>query len=243
MMPHGTLRRLVAPGLVGSMIACGADGAEIYRVPVPQGVERLQTVHDRTADDVLVYEPDRVTPNHRVGGPTVADRLLSHRVVYGLPDAAPVHARDRVVEYGVVGRPVPRACGIRRSGEGGFDGLIARAARAYRVEPSLIRAMVAVESNFDPNALSPKGAQGLMQLMPMTARDMGVRCPFDPEDNVFGGVRYMRLMLDRYGDVSLALAAYNAGPEAVDRHGGIPAYPETQVYVERVLDHLIPERN
>lgn len=118
-----------------------------------------------------------------------------------------------------------------------FDGLIARTARSYGVEPALVKAVIAAESGFDVDAVSRVGAQGLMQLMPATARELGVRAPLRPHDNVQGGVLYLRQMLDRFGDVSLALAAYNAGPGAVDRHAGIPPYPETQAYVARVMNY------
>jgi soluble lytic murein transglycosylase-like protein len=115
------------------------------------------------------------------------------------------------------------------------EGLIKRTARKYQVDPHLVKAVVAAESNFDALAVSPKGAQGLMQLMPATAREMGVRAPFKPSENIKGGVRYLRSLLDRYANLGDAIAAYNAGPVAVDRYGGIPPYPETQAYVERVL--------
>jgi len=118
-----------------------------------------------------------------------------------------------------------------------FDRLIARAARRHGLPPALVKAVVRAESNFQPHALSNAGAQGLMQLMPATADDLGVDDPFRAEDNVFGGTRYLRAMHDRYGDWQLALAAYNAGPGAVDRFGGIPPYAETQQYVERVLHY------
>lgn len=117
----------------------------------------------------------------------------------------------------------------------GYDRLIRRAARAYALDPALVKAVIAAESNFDPRATSHKGAQGLMQLMPKTARGLGVRNPYSPQDNVLGGARYLREMLDRFGDLSRAVAAYNAGPTAVDRYGGIPPYPETRKYVSRVL--------
>ena len=118
-----------------------------------------------------------------------------------------------------------------------YDGLIGLTARQHRVQPALVKAVIAAESNFDPSAVSRKGAQGLMQLMPKTAAGLGVTNPLHPEENVRGGVVYLRTMLDRYGDVSRALAAYNAGPSAVDRFGGIPPYRETQDYVQRVLTY------
>ena len=118
----------------------------------------------------------------------------------------------------------------------GYDPLIARASRAYRVDPALVKAVIAAESNFNASARSRKGAIGLMQLMPATARELGVREPSEPAPNVLGGTRYLRDMIDRFDDVSLALAAYNAGPHKVDRYGGIPPYRETRRYVKRVLD-------
>jgi len=118
-----------------------------------------------------------------------------------------------------------------------YDGLIGDTAREQRVQPALVKAVIAAESSFDPGAVSRKGAQGLMQLMPATAKDLGIADPLEPTDNVRGGTRYLRNMLDRYGDLSRAIAAYNAGPAAVDRYGGIPPYPETQDYVNRVLTY------
>ena len=121
------------------------------------------------------------------------------------------------------------------SGPARYDDLIARAAVLNGVSPALIKAVVRAESNFQPDAVSRKGAQGLMQLMPKTARSLGVRDPLRPSENVYAGSRYLRRMIDRFGDLRYALAAYNAGPTAVDRFGGVPPYPETRQYVDRVL--------
>lgn len=118
-----------------------------------------------------------------------------------------------------------------------FSDLIDEAALHAAVSPALLRAVIAVESAFDPRAVSRKGAQGLMQLLPATARRYGVHRPLDPRDNLRGGASYIRDLLKRYGnDLELALAAYNAGEDAVDRHGRtIPPFPETQAYVPAVL--------
>ena len=114
--------------------------------------------------------------------------------------------------------------------------MVEAAARRHGLDPELVRAVVAVESGFRPDAVSPKGAQGLMQLMPATARSLGVKDAFDPFSNLDGGTRYLRMLVTRYGgDLNRALAAYNAGEGAVARHGGVPPYPETLAYVRKVL--------
>lgn len=112
---------------------------------------------------------------------------------------------------------------------------IRTAATEFGVDPALVRAVIHAESAFNPGALSPRGAQGLMQLMPATARDLGVKDAMEAAQNIRGGVNYLARMLKRFnGDVSLATAAYNAGPGAVGRFGGVPPYAETKAYVERV---------
>jgi len=122
---------------------------------------------------------------------------------------------------------------------GGFREIISRCASAYRLEEALVRAVIKAESDYNPRAVSTKGAQGLMQLMPETARMMNVRDPWDAEENIRGGSRYLRLMLDQFnGNLDLAIAAYNAGPNAVLRHKGVPPYTETRTYVDRVKRYL-----
>jgi soluble lytic murein transglycosylase-like protein len=117
-----------------------------------------------------------------------------------------------------------------------FERLVAEAAQRHGLDPALVRAVVGVESGFQPEAVSSKGAQGLMQLMPATARDLGVIDPFDPAANLDGGSRYLSSLVARYeGDLTKALAAYNAGMGAVARHGGVPPYAETRRYVQKVL--------
>jgi soluble lytic murein transglycosylase-like protein len=116
-----------------------------------------------------------------------------------------------------------------------IDAAIAEAANRHNVDPNLVRAVVKVESNFNPNAVSRKGAMGLMQLMPGTARQLNLKNPFDAEQNVDAGVRHLKQLLENYGgDVNLTLAAYNAGAGAVARSSGVPHYAETQNYVRRI---------
>jgi soluble lytic murein transglycosylase-like protein len=118
-----------------------------------------------------------------------------------------------------------------------IDAAIAMAAARHNVDPNLVRSVVKVESNFNANAVSRKGAMGLMQLMPSTARSLNVKNPFDPEQNVDAGVRHLKHLLESYGgDVNLTLAAYNAGSGAVARSAGVPRFAETQNYVRRITN-------
>lgn len=142
---------------------------------------------------------------------------------------APASARDN-----------PNYAGLSRgrsvSGEQ-IDNAINEAAARNGVDPNLVRAIVKVESNFNPRAVSRKGAMGLMQLMPSTARSLNVANPFDPAQNIEGGVRHFRSLMDTFGgDLELSLAAYNAGAKAVQKSGGVPNYTETQDYVRRITD-------
>ncbi len=129
--------------------------------------------------------------------------------------------------------------GSWRKEAGDYARHVRRAARRWRIDPELIVAVAQTESRLNATAVSPKGALGVMQLMPSTARLMAVHDPFDPRQNIDGGARWLRMMLDRFkGDVDLALAAYNAGPETVKRYGGIPPYAETRRYVRQVREKM-----
>ena len=117
-----------------------------------------------------------------------------------------------------------------------YDHLIRKAQQRYDIDFSLIKAVIRVESGFDPNAVSRKGAKGLMQIMPMNYKSLAIKDPFDPGQNIMGGTRYLKRMLTRYNEkLALALAAYNAGPSAVDKYKNIPPYQETRTYVEKVM--------
>jgi soluble lytic murein transglycosylase-like protein len=142
-------------------------------------------------------------------------------------------ARSRSLSF-VKETGTPRS--LRRFADVGlYEPAIEEAAKEHSVDPALIKAVIHVESAFNPRAVSPKGAMGLMQLMPGTARMLGVHNAFSPEHNIKGGVAYLANLLRRYGKLEYALAAYNAGDVPVQRHGGVPPYSETQDYVRRVL--------
>ncbi len=171
---------------------------------------------------LYVYRaPDgsRLVTDHPVNAP-------GHRLLYRSSTPEWVGA----VAAGRRPPPVPPSARHR------FDPLIREVARRHRLDPALIKAVVHVESSFNPRAVSRKGALGLMQLMPETARRYGVRDPFDPRQNLAAGARHLRELLETYRhNKRLALAAYNAGARAVERYRGIPPFPETRNYVYRVL--------
>ncbi|HEX3011900.1 MAG TPA: lytic transglycosylase domain-containing protein [Syntrophomonadaceae bacterium] len=117
-----------------------------------------------------------------------------------------------------------------------FSDIIKKASEKYGVDQNVIKAVIKQESSFDPNAVSSCGAQGLMQLMPSTAKSLGVNNPFNAEENVMAGTHYLKQKLDEFnGDLHLALAAYNAGSGAVHKYGGVPPYKETRAYVDRII--------
>ena len=196
------------------------------RVDVSYGnLVRLASVYERIGrlDDAkrVIAVVETSAGQRRIA----ARRIANYRTSYETLSASALGARLAPVVQTV------------RKGSAPYDRLIRNTANSFDVDPALVKAVVAAESNFEPRAVSKVGAQGLMQLMPATARAMGVRRPFAPSENIRGGVRYLRSLLDRFENLDLALAAYNAGPEAVMRHGGIPPYPETEAYVTKVLSH------
>jgi soluble lytic murein transglycosylase-like protein len=198
---------------MGWMIAAPAS-AEIVRLV---GGRTLSVRAHRDDGDSLVLML-------RTGGEIVCPRSMVAEI---LPDEVPYP--DPELE-----RPPAQALPLPQVDPGPFTELIAAAAERHGVSPRLLQAVIRVESNFERRARSRKGAMGLMQLMPKTARQYAVTNPYDPRANIEAGTRHLRMLLDRF-DVSLALAAYNAGEGAVRRFGGIPPYPETRDYVRRIL--------
>ena len=143
-----------------------------------------------------------------------------------------------IVRFEAVDSPLPPT--VRSAPDSDLDAVVSAASKRNNLDPDLVNSVILAESGFDPNAVSPKGAQGLMQLMPQTAARMGVRNAMDPAANVEGGTRYLGELLVRYHhDLSKALAAYNAGPERVEQYHGVPPYPETLAYVARVVRDFV----
>ena len=210
-MRHPFTCRVIGRVAVGVILAAGvARSAQAELVYLTSGrivsVERVDEVGN-----------GRVRLTLRQGGQIVCARALIARVV-----------ADELLALPTRRAPAP---GVPRSG---LEGIIAAASARHGVDPALVWAIIAVESAFTPDARSPKGAMGLMQLMPATAAQYAVGDPFDPAQNIEAGTRHLRSLLDRF-DTTMALAAYNAGVGAVARFGGIPPYRETREYVARVL--------
>lgn len=220
---------------LGLVLAQPLQAAPIYKWVDEQGITHYSNL-------------PRERQRHPAAVPVAADKPQQTPVVsvYKFRDARGVtHYTDRRPvdrSYTVISTYCP-ACdprspinwGTTRLNADSYAAEINGAASRWKVDPALVRAIVHAESAFRPGAVSRKGAQGLMQLMPATAQQYGVNDPFDAQQNIDAGTRHLASLLDRYrGDVRLAAAAYNAGSGAVARYGGVPPYAETQVYVERV---------
>lgn len=176
-------------------------------------------------------------------------RELQGRIARLSPPRSPAESFESSLGSGLTGdlnagaagfRPMnPMSPGLEVSIVGAPDSLqtmIAQAAERHGLDPAVLEALVWAESSFNPAARSPKGAMGLTQLMPATARSLGVTDPFDPAQNLEGGAKYLAQMLKQFnGDIRLALAGYNAGPGKVRQHGGVPPYRETQAYIDKIL--------
>jgi soluble lytic murein transglycosylase-like protein len=177
------------------------------------------------------FEGDRVIVSLRGGGEMSFDRALIAKVA---PDEMP-YIDDDITETKDVAVPVAAGQGLAR--DTAYDPIIESAATRHDVDARIVKAVIQVESAFQPRARSPKGAMGLMQLMPKTARHYEARNPYDPASNIDAGTQYLKRLLDEF-ELPLALAAYNAGEGAVRRFGGIPPYAETQAYVTKILELL-----
>jgi len=172
---------------------------------------------------------DRITLTLRAGGDITCDKSLIEKI-----------QADEVPYVEPQPEPDAPAAGSADQDRSALDGtpyaeFIVSAAEAHGVDPMLVRALIQVESGYKPRARSRRGAMGLMQLMPSTARAYQVRNPFDPKTNIEAGIKHLKTLIDRFRGVELALAAYNAGPGAVEKFNGVPPYRETRSYVTRIL--------
>jgi hypothetical protein len=215
-MPAFRDRRTTPPVSFASLLDVVQRGG-LAAEPTPVGARRPHPALAHPAQRAPGTRPKDRVPGQRTGGGTRSrqpsrSELLRHDLA-AAAGASPVDAGDA----------------------GPWAGLINRAAARHGVDPTLVAAVARAESGLNPRAVSQAGAKGLMQLMDGTARGLGVRDSFDPAQNVEGGTHYLSDMLDRFGSPELALAAYNAGPNAVVEYGGVPPFKETQTYVRRVL--------
>jgi hypothetical protein len=166
----------------------------------------------------------------RGGGDITCDRSLIDKI---LPDEVPYPEPTPAAETKASDQQSPDAASLLEATP--YGEIIAAMSEAHGVDPLLVRALIQVESNYKPRARSPKGAMGLMQLMPSTARTYNVRNPFDPKTNIEAGIKHLKSLIDRFNGVKLALAAYNAGEGAVEKFNGVPPYRETKSYVSKIL--------
>lgn len=213
--PERRMRRVVLVGALAVLLSLSVVAtpawARMYAYTDNQGRIRITDIPEREGAELVLP---------RIGVPTSGGTASSSASV------TPVRRRAS---------SAPSGRAAVRYDPQTFRASVRAAAATHRVSESLIYAVMRAESNFNPYAISSAGAQGLMQLIPSTARNVGVSNTFDPHQNIHGGAKYLRMMLDRFGRVDLALAAYNAGPEAVERYGGIPPFAETLQYVPRVM--------
>jgi soluble lytic murein transglycosylase-like protein len=177
-------------------------------------------------------EGDTIVLTLRTGGEVTCDKNIVEKV---LPDEVPYP--EPAPPVAAVAQERTRSLGSTPYGE-----IIAALSEAHGVDPMLVKALIQVESNYKPQARSPRGAMGLMQLMPSTAREYNVRNPFDPKSNIEAGIKHLKGLIDRFGDrLELALAAYNAGEGAVMKFNGVPPYRETRNYVSKILSLARPK--
>ncbi len=195
---------------------------------------------DATIPEVKVERQERVMERHLLGLGVLVVTLTTGYVLTGLSgvrQVPPVPRLEVARVEGTEGDATPDEGDIDT--QAGMDAFIKKVSAKYNVPPDVVAAVIEAESEFNPRAVSHRGARGLMQLMPKTAKTLGVDDPFDPRENIEAGVRHLRALMDRFGDnLPLVLAAYNAGEVAVIKHRGVPPYRETRAYVNRIMKRL-----
>lgn len=219
-VPLFTCALLIA--LIGKPAPSASAEAKIYVIKEADGALRFTNKPPLAGQSASVFSSKG--RYYRTPSPS---RLASGEILYGRARAS----------YRVASSPLYRIRGVRntKTYRNVYAGEIQRNAKRFDVDSSLIRAVIHAESSFNRYAVSPKGAEGLMQLMPATAQELGVSDSFNPAENIRGGVKYLSQLIKRLGSETLAVAAYNAGEVPVRKYGGIPPYSETQAYVKRVL--------
>lgn len=217
-----TVQNIVRLGLAAGLLLGGAATASAEIVFMTSG--RTLSVKDHRTDG------DTVVLTLRSGGEVTCSQSLIEKIV---PDEVPHPEPPPPAAAAAVQAPAGERGALLR--DTAYSELIAAAAEAHGVDPILVQALIQVESNYQPRARSSKGAMGLMQLMPSVAREYKVRNAYDPKANIDAGIRKLKVLMDKFGVVDLALAAYNAGEGAVLKFNGIPPYRETQNYVSRIL--------
>jgi soluble lytic murein transglycosylase-like protein len=198
---------------------------------------------EATIPEVKVERQDRVIERHLLGLGVLVVTLTTGYMLTGLSGVRQAAQASPAPEQAVASAETtendvtPAEDDIDT--QAGMDAFIKKVAAKYNVSPDLVAAVIEAESEFNPRAVSRRGARGLMQLMPKTAKTLGVDDPFDPKENIEAGVRHLRALMDRFGDnLPLVLAAYNAGEVAVIKHRGVPPYRETRAYVKRIMKRL-----
>ncbi len=223
--PRTPLAALALALLLGVAFPHAARAGAIYGYEDPLGM--LHTSKKRLSDKyVAIYEtaPGKPKPSH-----AELVRILREKNAVEAPEG-PLWNIANLPNIPPRVRPYPHP-----AAKGDIMKWIGRYSKKHRLDPKLVYAVIEQESNFCKSAVSPKGAMGLMQIMPDTQTTLGLADPFDPEANIEAGARFLRTMLNRFKDPRLALAAYNAGPETVKKHKGLPPYPETLQYVSRIM--------
>src|SRR5262245_20626722 len=200
---------------------------------------------EATIPEVKVERQDRVIERHLLGLGVLVVTLTTGYVLTGpsgVRQVPPVPRLEVARVEGTDGDTTPDEGDIDT--QAGMDAFIKKVSAKYNVPPDVVAAVIEAESEFNPRAVSHRGARGLMQLMPKTAKTLGVDDPFDPRENIEAGVRHLRALMDRFGDnLPLVLAAYNAGEVAVIKHRGVPPYRETRAYVKRIMKRRDPTRS
>lgn len=230
--------------VLGSTLALASTaGADIYAFVDSNGVRHISNVPNDPRYKLVMSTPryaSTSTPAAPEGAGSIqSPRFTRHvsagtgwRIITPRNGAASVDISQFSISWARPSKPFA----VNEDARTRYSAYIEQVARRHRLEPELLHAVVSAESSYNPQAVSRAGAMGLMQLMPDTARRFGVADPFDPLANLNGGAQYLRLLLDQFRSVNLALAAYNAGEGAVSRYGNtIPPFPETQTYVRRVI--------